>query len=277
MSLSKIYKLDRNVLRKSEIYTTKPGISGADDDRFFALDSLWQSSDTEYVETMNRLKEEQEKVERQTRKMLAEAESRVGQIEKEAYDKGFSAGKEEALAEERKRLQENLLQFSRMAQEFENDRKRLHSAYEADIVSLVKLMVDRVLYHEVTVNPLVIEACLKTALSYVVQNSKVKINLNKGDLARIQQAALEKPELLEGVSQVDLSEDPVISQGGCYLETGFGEIDATLETRRDKIYKALDAIFMKSLAGKPSTETVSSVPEPAAAQGAKIFPEHESE
>ncbi len=36
------------------------------------------------------------------------------------------------------------------------------------------------------------------------------------------------------------------------METGFGEIDATLETKRDKIYKALDAIFVKALAGKSS-------------------------
>jgi flagellar assembly protein FliH len=277
MSLSKIYKLDRNVLRKSEILTTKPNVSRVDDDRFFSLDSLWQSSDTEHVDTVNRLKKEQEKAERRSREMIAEAQSQVAQIEKKAYDKGVSAGKEAALAEERKKHQQILLQFSQLAAGFEEDRKRLHANYEADIVSLVKLMVDRVLYHEVTVNPLVIETCLKTALSYVVQNSKVKINLNKDDLARIQQAALEKPELLEGVSQVELSEDPAISQGGCYLETGFGEIDATLETRRDKIYKALDVIFMKALAGKSSPKITASVSEKTTAQEPEIYSEHESE
>ena len=257
MSLSKIYKLDKNVLRKSEIYTTKPGSGDPEDETFLSLDSLWQSADTEYIDAVDQLKEDQERVERETAEMLKKAQDQVEQIEKEAFDKGFNAGKEQALAEEQKKQQERLSQFTQLTQSFDEDRKRLHDEYELDILTLVKLMVDRVLYHEVTVNPLVIETCLKTAMSYVVQNSKVKINLNKDDLERIQQATLEKPQLLEGVAQVELTEDPSISQGGCYLETGFGEIDATLETRRDEIYKALDAIFVKALAGRASRKSES--------------------
>lgn len=250
MSLSNIYKLDKNVLHKRDIYTTKRGASGADDESFTALDSLWQSADTEYLETMTQLQKEQERVERDTREMLAKAKAQVAEIEKAAYDKGYKAGKEESLAEDQKKQQGMLAQFNVLVQSFEEDRKRLHDQYELDILSLVKLMVERVLLHEVTVNPQVIEACLKTAMSYVVQNSKIKINLHKRDLERLQQATLDKPELLEGASQVELCEDPTISEGGCYLETGFGEIDATLDSRRETIYKALDAIFVKALTGR---------------------------
>lgn len=254
MSLSKIYKLDKNVLRKSEIYHTKPGSGDPNDDSFLSLDSLWQSTDTEYVDTVNRLKEEQEKVERQTREMLETAKAQVAKIETEAYDKGFKAGKEEALAVEQKKQLEMQAQFDKLVVDFNKDRERLHEHYELDILSLVKLMVERVLFHEVTVNPLVIETCLKTAMSYVVQNSKVKINLHRDDMEIIQQVTMEKPQLLNRVSQIELTEDPAISRGGCYLETGFGEIDATLETRRDKIYKALDVIFVKALAGRDARD-----------------------
>nr|MBF0221359.1 hypothetical protein [Desulfobulbaceae bacterium] len=255
--MSKIYKLDRNVLRKSEIFRTKPGSGDPNDDSFRSLDSLWQSSDTEYIETVDRLKEERERVERLTREMLETAKAQVATIEKEAYDKGFKAGKAEALAVEQKKQQEASAQFDKLVADFNKDRERLHEHYELDILSLVKLMVERVLFHEVTVNPLVIETCLKTAMSYVVQNSKVKINLHKDDLTVIQQATLERPQLLDRVSQVELTEDPAISRGGCFLETGFGEIDATLETRRDKIYKALDVIFVKALADRDARDAES--------------------
>ena len=208
---------------------------------------MWQSDETEVDAGVskleahkNRLRKEAEVIKTETEAMMAAAQARVAQIEKDAYDKGFAAGEKESLAKFAANLESLLASI-------EVDRQRLYAQYEADILTLVKAMVDRVLFHEVTVNPKVIEVCLKTALSYVVDHSTVTVRLHGQDLERLKQAAMERPEILANFTKIELTEDPTISLGGCFLETGFGEIDATLDSRRDKVYLAIDAVLQQAV------------------------------
>ena len=112
---------------------------------------------------------------------------------------------------------------------------------------MVNMMVDKIVNHEVSVNPRVITASLKKALSYVIENSLVKIHLNSIDFSKIKEASLENPDILEGFSQLELIEDQSVSVGGCLLETEFGEVDATIENRKEKLFEAIDRFFMQSL------------------------------
>ncbi len=232
------------------IMISRPGGVESEEGGFHSLASLWQSDDAEFVEVMTRLEREKERLRSEAeaikveiKEMMEAAQARVGQIEKEAYDQGFASGKDEATVQEETRL----AKIDKLLAEIEGDRQRLYGQYEADMLSLVKTMVDRVLFHEVTVNPQVIEVCLKTALAYVVENSSITIRLHGQDLERLKQAAMERPEILAGHKKIELVEDPAIALGGCALDTGFGEIDATLESRRDKVFAAIDAVLHQAV------------------------------
>jgi flagellar assembly protein FliH len=109
-------------------------------------------------------------------------------------------------------------------------------------------MVDRLVNHEVSVNPRVIQACFREAMEFVVENSVVQVHLHSEDFHRIKEASLENPTMIAGKSRVELVDDPNISQGGCLLKTDFGEIDATLESCREKLYEAFDRAFLAALA-----------------------------
>jgi flagellar assembly protein FliH len=221
---------------------------------FHSLSSMWQSDDEELgldgrrrETAKERLMREAEAVKAETEAMVAAAQARVAQIEQDARDKGFAAGMAEAKVQEKESLAKITADFEALLAGIEGDRQRLYVQYEADVLTLIKAMVDRVLFHEVTVNPQAIEVCLKTALSYVVDNSNVKIRLHAQDLERLKQAAMDRPEILAGFTKIELIEDPAILLGGCALETGFGEIDATLESRRDKVCAAIDAILQQAV------------------------------
>ncbi len=220
---------------------------------FHALESLWQSDDRELAAALGeletaheRLRQERERTKAECEALVAAAQARTGEIEKSAFEAGFSAGKAEAETEGRRRLSEFAAQLDTLLAGIEQDRQRLHDRYEADILTLVKAMVDRALFHEARVNPQAIEVCLKTALAYVVENSSVTARLHGEDLARLKQVAMERPGLLSGHRRIELIEDPMISPGGCLLETAFGEIDATLESRRDKVFAAIDAVLRQA-------------------------------
>lgn len=248
MNSSRVIKSSRGG-GDNAILITRPAGAESGGGGFHSLASLWQSDDVELTSGLSKLEAEKDSLRRQTEAMKAEtaalveaAQARVVQIEKDAYDKGFAKGKSEGLAQEKTKLS----QVETLLAAIEQDRQRLYALYEADILSLIKAMVDRVLFHEVTVNPKAVEVCLKTALAYVVENSSIVIRLHGQDLERLKQAAMESPELLTGYKKIELAEDPSIAIGGCVLDTGFGEIDATLESRKDKVFAAIDAVLQKA-------------------------------
>ncbi len=251
MNSSKVIKSSRQG-SGSDILITRPAGPESRGGGFHSLSSLWQSADAEYVAVLSELEAEKERlrleteaVQAETEGMVAAAQARVSQIEKEAYEKGFAAGKEEIVAQEKERLAQAAAKLDALLSGIEKDRQRLFDQYQDEILLLIKAMVDRVLFHEVTVNPQTIEVCLKMALAYVVENSSVTIRLHGQDLERLRQAAMERPEILTGFKKIELLDDPGVSLGGCILDTGFGEIDATLDSRRDKIFAAIDAVLQK--------------------------------
>ena len=230
----------------------RPEGAEAGEGKFHAFSSMWQSDDAELTAALSQLEKERERlraevaaVKAETEAMLAAAQAKGREIEKAARDQGLAAGSAEAAARERERATTFAAESAALFAAIESDRQRLHENYEADVLTLVKAMVDRVLFHEVRINPQAIEVCLKTALAYVVDTSNITIHLHAQDLERLKLAAMERPELLTGFAKIELIEDPAVSQGGCLLETGFGEIDATLDSRRQRVCTAIDAVLKK--------------------------------
>ncbi len=125
---------------------------------------------------------------------------------------------------------------------------------DGDIYELIKTMVDRLVNHEVSVNPKVIQATLAKALDFVVENCTVKVSLHPNDFSRLKDAGLADPHLLEGRNRIQLMEDPSVDEGGCRLATNFGEVDASLNNRRQLLYQVVDQAFMDSLADDIPTE-----------------------
>lgn len=247
MSLSNVIK--SKIIRPAEnqILTTRAGLTDLNQDEFCTLDSLWQSGNSEYVDDVTRLKEDKDRAKRECESMLAQAQAKVAEIEKQAFDKGFASGREEALKLGREELQAKSVKIDELLKTISDGRRQLYEKYHNDVATLMQVMLERILFHEVSINPQVIKACLKATLGYVVENSTVTVHLHENDFNSLKEAGLDDPELLAGFKQLELTEDPAISEGGCLLETGFGEIDATLESRRDKLSRAIEVTFMQAM------------------------------
>jgi flagellar assembly protein FliH len=211
-------------------------------DSFQTFESLWRDGDGN-VASIAGVKERKRIMRAEADAIVAEAQSRVAEIEKTAFDKGLAEGRAAA----QKEVSAKIKEVAELLREIQKERQNLYSRYEEDLVALLKSMLDKIVNHEVSVNPRVISACLKKALSYVIENSLVKIHLNSVDFAKIKEAALENPDILEGFNQLELIEDQSISAGGCLLETEFGQVDATIENRKEKLFEAIDRAFMQSL------------------------------
>lgn len=184
--------------------------------------------------------------------IVSEAEARVEQLEKAAYDKGFQKGEAEGRKVGEEALAEKISHASQVIVAVKGERQRICFRYKKDILALVLAMVEQLVNHEVSVNHRVIEKCLHKALGFVVDNSQVVARLHPEDFLRIKDEVMENPLFLDKAGRVELMEDPAISQGGCLLETTFGEIDATLENCKEKLVQAVEQSFLAALAESDS-------------------------
>lgn len=253
MNLSEIIRLQQKALASRRAAAAARGQKGApeEDDAFLPFADLWQKDDkgpaAKQPDAARIHRDEQEASRRQGEEILRQARENAARIEQEAYEKGFAEGRQDGLAEGLGKFETLTQQFEGLYDVIQGQRGAVNSSYEEDLLVLVKTMVDRLVNHEVSVNPRVIEACLRQAMEYVVENSLVRVHLNPDDFNRLKAAGLEDPALLEGRNTLQLIEDPGISAGGCLLSTDFGEIDATLENCRDRLYEAVDKAFLAAL------------------------------
>lgn len=252
MNLSKIYRTVFEDVPASDIRIPPELAVDKSDSRFFSYDDLWNAElktvAVPQADPLETVKKEQVRIQKQCAEMLADAKEQIKRLEKEAADKGFKRGQEDGLRKAEEQYKEKISRLAKLFTGIEGHQAGLTRQYEQQLLPLVKTMVDRLVNHEVSVNSNVIQACLRNALEFVVENSTVKVHLHKDDFNRIKEASLEDPTLLSGKNKLQLIEDPNISAGGCLLKTDYGEIDATMEQAREKLFTVVDKSFLAALA-----------------------------
>jgi flagellar assembly protein FliH len=168
-------------------------------------------------------------------KFLKQAKEKALFIEKEAYEKGFAQGEKDGLELGQRRLETTIQQFRNVFIEIERQRKDLYRAYEREMLQLVFSLSKRVLHRELQVHEDVIIAVLREAFQYVVDRKKVIVHLHPIDYQYLLTHPERVPFPLNDGGGVKVIEDPSMTRGGCFLETSFGQVDATIEGQFDEI------------------------------------------
>lgn len=185
---------------------------------------------------------------REAEETLRQAGQKAGDIEKQAYDKGFAEGQAKGESEGRRLYEEKTAQFGRLLTALEDQRAEIQGQYEKDLLPLILAMVDKLVQHEVSVNNRVIASCLKNTMQYVADSATVRVHLHPDDFIRVKEVSLSQPDFLGSRKQLDLVEDDTVTVGGCYIRSDFGEVDASLESFRNRLYQAVEEAFSTALA-----------------------------
>jgi len=221
-----------------------------DTEEFLSYDDFWrqQSATGGAIKKVERRKTPQEIAAAEAEALLSSAREEAAKVMQDAYDQGFAEGEAAGLAKAKGEYQERIAKLGSLLSALDGQRADVLRQHEEHLLELIKTMVDRLVNHEVSVNPLVIKACLQKAMDYVVENSTVQVHLHADDFNRIKKISLDDPSLLAGKNRVQLVEDPQIGVGGCFLKTDFGEIDATLEQSRARLFAVVEKAFSAALA-----------------------------
>ena len=174
--------------------------------------------------------------------VLAEANEKARQIEadtraafenerKEAEEKGRAAGREAGYTEGKAEVDRLVRRCQTILERANDKRAEILSQTEQEIVDLV-LLISRKVIKVISENqkniiiPNVIQALRK-----VKDRGNIIIRVNLADLKLTTEHTKEFIHIVEGAKSIQVAEDSTIDQGGCIIETDFGEIDARISSQ----------------------------------------------
>jgi flagellar assembly protein FliH len=169
--------------------------------------------------------------------MLRQARMKAAEIEKEAYEKGFSEGERAGRDTGEKMVEAVLKQYTQTLEELKGLRRNLLTGSEREVVRLSLEVAKKVVKREVSVDEELILALVKVALSRLADQSVMTIRVNPKDgqsILHFRESPGHRDSWHDGIKLV---EDPMITRGGCLIETDSGVIDARVEEQFREIEK----------------------------------------
>ncbi len=157
-------------------------------------------------------------------------------IRKEAYTKGMQEGFAVGMAKAKEYAAKEQEQFLLIAAGFEHALEMADQKIEEDILALALNMAKLMLKKKIDVDPEVILPVVRDAIHYLPNVQKPARIIVHQDDARVLRDSLGE-ELAEQGWQIQ--EDHNIERGGCLVETGENQIDATNKVRWKRIADAL--------------------------------------
>jgi len=157
-------------------------------------------------------------------------------IRKEAYTKGMQEGFAVGMTKAKELAAKEQQQFLLIASTFTQALETVDQRIEEDILTLALNMAKLMLKQKINIDPTVILPVVRDAIHYLPNVQKpARIIVHQED-ARLLRDALGE-ELAEQGWQIQ--EDHNIERGGCLVETGENQIDASNKVRWKRIADAL--------------------------------------
>ena len=168
---------------------------------------------------------------------MAEAEAprpSFAELERDAFMKGYAQGERAGAEAAARRGEATLRRLAQTVEELAGLRTELVQKTERQVVELALASAGRVLRREVSVDRELLIAMARIALERLGENVSATIRLNPEDYAFIgAQAQVGDSSLVRVVA------DPLVSTGGCLVQSDFGLIDAGIDAQLGEMAAAL--------------------------------------
>ena len=168
----------------------------------------------------------------QAERLLEEARREADQLRAHAARAGYEDGQThamEALSEERQRLRELLAGTGEAFRRF-----CLEQAPE--LAGLATEAAEKIVYEQLSLEPERVLTLVRHALEHVHSAGEIRLHLNPADaeLVRMDRITLDANRR----QMVQITPDPEIERGGCWIDSAQGEVDATLSGRISRLRTA---------------------------------------
>lgn len=152
-----------------------------------------------------------------------------------AYERGAHDGRSEARSE----LSEIAAGLARAIEEVERFRSHLAERYEQELLALAVQVAGKILRTELEADPEWWLPLIRDAVHRAVDRERIRIRAGAGLHAFLAPQLAKLRASLEEVRELELLEDPSLSDTGCVIETSYGDLDASIESQLEAVRMAL--------------------------------------
>jgi flagellar assembly protein FliH len=157
----------------------------------------------------------------------------------EAYQLGLSDGKNQAFQNSSEEIQARLTEFDTLIQALTKIKTELLLQNESHLVQLTFHMAKRLAYKEVQADPQIVVQIMKEAIEMAQIEEQVTIRVAPTQLAFFETLKEQTGKDFEFLNKVKFEGAESVSNGGCVIETNYGQIDAKFEERVEKLWTTL--------------------------------------
>jgi flagellar assembly protein FliH len=230
-----------------------------------AEDIAFQEVKRKTNEAQSMVREAEDKAEQ----LEAEARSKAKEIEdsaqstfendrKEALEQSIQEGREIGYKEGKAEVERLILRMQTVLERAQEKRAEILSETEQQIVDLVLLIARKVVKVISESQRTVITSNVVQALKKVKSRGTVIIRVNVADLKLTTEHTKDFISMIEGIKSIQVMEDSSVDQGGCIIETDFGEVDARIASQLAELESKIleiTPITAKPRAAVPGTKT----------------------
>ena len=179
-----------------------------------------------------------ESVKKESVKSVEEIKQNARDVEKQAYIQGFAKGEKAGIKSGESKFKPVLNNFRQALLELEKVRKKICLDAEKMTVNLALEIAKKIVSHEIATNKEVVLNVVKKAVKKVVDHGRIIIKTSPSDFEFIENSNPEFLNFVDNAENITFEKDGTIPDGGCVLETDFGNIDARIEKQFQVVEEA---------------------------------------
>ncbi len=173
------------------------------------------------------------------REVLDSAVQQAAQMERQAYEGGFSKGETAGVELGKQKMAPALDRLEEMMKNLADSRKMMLMTMEKKIARLAVEIAEKIVHIAIDKDSEVVKATVAESILESVDRGKIEVRVAPLDYEVIEEL---RPEILkiDGVDAVTVVSDPDITPGGCRIKTSVGGVDGTVETALKELKTLVD-------------------------------------
>nr|BFD68483.1 hypothetical protein HAGR004_35050 [Bdellovibrio sp. HAGR004] len=179
---------------------------------------------------------EEEKVEVAALEKLKEIQEAAYQ---EAYKLGLEEGRKEAFEQISAEIAERMSSLDTLLLTIKDLKKDMTSFNEAHLLKLMFQMAARLAKTELQSNNEAMVGILRDAVGLAQDEEEITVHVSQAQFDFLETLKQETGREFEFIKKINFEPNPDVAEGGCIVETNYGEVDARIEQRIEQLWSVL--------------------------------------
>ena len=180
--------------------------------------------------------DEEEKIEAAALEKLKEIQEAAY---KEAHALGLEEGRQAAFEQYSQEINSKLASLDDMLTKVSTLKQDLVAFNEAHLMRLLFEMASRLAKVQIEANPETIVEVLRSAIGLAQDEENIRVQVSASQFEFLEELKKQTGRDFEFLKKVRFEGNPDIADGGCIVETNYGEVDARVEQRVEQLWQAV--------------------------------------